>query len=213
MINSAWVGLRWGWIKGEGQNAIEHARRAVDLLTEIKGYAILGVAWNYSAWGHYLMGEFGTARKDIEKALKTLRETGMSFWVSFGFLLSSMVHYDSGDLENAQESLKEAIKLSEQNDENSVLGYSKIWLGRVLGKVNLAKRDKANELIMQGIKLLDDLKIKPWSSQGYLFLGELYLNTGKRDKAIENLKRAEGMFLKMGMDYWLGKTQEVLGAV
>jgi hypothetical protein len=44
-------------------------------------------------------------------------------------------------------------------------------------------------------------------------LGELDLNTGKTEKAIENLKRAEGMFLKMGMDYWLGKAQGVLGAV
>lgn len=209
----AWVEMAYGMflnIKGEGQNAIKHARRAIDLLTEIKGYAILGVAWNYSAWAHYLMGEFETAQKDIEKALKTLRETGMSFWVSFGFLLSSMVHHDSGDLENAQESLREAIKLSERNDEHSVLGYSNIWLGRILGRVDSAKRDEANELIMRGIKLLDELKIKPWSSQGYLFLGELYLNTGNTEMAIENLKKAEGMFLDMDMDYWLAETQEVL---
>ncbi|MBC8178503.1 MAG: AAA family ATPase [Deltaproteobacteria bacterium] len=212
----AWVEMAYGMllnIKGEGQNAIEHARRAIDLLTEIKGYAILGVAWNYSAWAHYLMGEFEIARKHIEKALKTLRETGMSFWVSFGFLLSSMVHYDSGDFENAQEFLREAIKLSEQNDEYSVLGYSRIWKGRILGRVDSAKRDEANQLIMRGIKLLDELKIKPWSSQGYLFLGELYLNTGKTEKALENLKRAEGMFLEMGMDYWLDKMQEVLRSV
>jgi len=39
-----------------------------------------------------------------------------------------------------------------------------------------------SEFIMRGIKLLDELKIKPWSSQGYLFLGELYLNTGKTEK-------------------------------
>jgi hypothetical protein len=29
--------------------------------------------------------------------------------------------------------------------------------------------------------------------------------------SLENLKRAEGMFQEMGMDYWLAKTQEVLG--
>ena len=193
----AWFEMAYGMllnIKGEGENAIGHARRAIDILEEIKGYTILGVAWNYSAWGHLLMGEFESARKDIEKARRTQREAGMSFWASFRFLLLSMIHHDSGDLKNAQECLKEAIKLSEQNNEDSVLGYSRIWMGRILGRIDLAKRDEANEFIMRGIKLLDELKIKPWSSQGYLFLGELYLNTGKTKKAIENLKRAEEMF-------------------
>jgi len=42
-------------------------------------------------------------------------------------------------------------------------------------------------------------------------LGELYEGTGQNEKALENLKKAEGMFQEMGMDYWLGKTHEVLG--
>ncbi len=45
---------------------------------------------------------------------------------------------------------------------------------------------------------------------GYLFLGELYLDTGQKEKALENLKKAGGMFKEMGMDYWLAKTDEVL---
>jgi hypothetical protein len=51
---------------------------------------------------------------------------------------------------------------------------------------------------------------KPHSAQGYLFLGELYLDTGQREKALENLKKAGAMFKEMGMDCWLAKTPEVL---
>jgi len=51
---------------------------------------------------------------------------------------------------------------------------------------------------------------KPHSAQGYLFLEELYLDTGQREKALENLKKAEAMFKEMGMDCWLAKTPEVL---
>jgi len=36
-------------------------------------------------------------------------------------------------------------------------------------------------------------------------------DTRQQDKAMENLKKAEEMFREMGMDYWLAKTQEVLG--
>ena len=62
-------------------------------------------------------------------------------------------------------------------------------------------------------KILGEQKMKSWCSQGYLFLGELYADTGQREKALEYLKKAQGMFREMGMDYWLGKTQEVLERV
>jgi len=52
---------------------------------------------------------------------------------------------------------------------------------------------------------------KSFSAQGYLFLGELYADKGQKEKALENLKKAERMFRDMGMDYWVAKTQEVLG--
>jgi hypothetical protein len=42
-------------------------------------------------------------------------------------------------------------------------------------------------------------------------LGEVYADTGQQDKALENLKKAEGAFQTMGMDYWLARTQEALG--
>jgi hypothetical protein len=34
--------------------------------------------------------------------------------------------------------------------------------------------------------------------------------SGQKDKALENLKKAEGMFREMGMDYWLAKTHKAL---
>jgi hypothetical protein len=39
---------------------------------------------------------------------------------------------------------------------------------------------------------------------------EIHADTGQKGLALENLKKAEGMFQEMGMDYWLGKTLEVL---
>jgi len=53
------------------------------------------------------------------------------------------------------------------------------------------------------------IQILGWFSQGYLYLGELYANTNQKEKALENLEKAEGMFQDMGMDYWLGKTYAV----
>ena len=68
----------------------------------------------------------------------------------------------------------------------------------------------AKEPFLKGIEILQGLKLKAIYSQGYLFLGELYLNGGNLDKAEYNLKRAEGLFLEMGMDYWSARTKEVM---
>jgi tetratricopeptide (TPR) repeat protein len=44
------------------------------------------------------------------------------------------------------------------------------------------------------------LKIRPFSSLGYLFLGELYADMGQREKALKNLKKASEMFKEMRID-------------
>ena len=85
-----------------------------------------------------------------------------------------------------------------------------IWSGRILGRSDPSRRDKAEEDILRGIKILEKLKSKPFSALGLLFLGECYLDSGEKEKAVVTLKKAESMFQEMGMDYWLGKAQEEL---
>ena len=83
-------------------------------------------------------------------------------------------------------------------------------MGRVLGKADPSQSGKAEEFLQQGVKVLDKLKLKPLSSQGYLCLGELYADMGRREKSLETLKKAQSAFQEMGMDYWLRRTQAVL---
>ena len=124
-----------------------------------------------------------------------------------------MVNLDSGDLENAQYYAEEALRLAQSNNEKWVEGNSMVWLGKILGKAKKSQNDKAQGNILQGIKILDELKMRPHCSVGYLFLGELYTDTGQKKKALETLKEAEAAFQEMGMDYWLRRTQEVLERV
>ena len=129
------------------------------------------------------------------------------------FLNLSIVHFDSGDLKNAQKCIEEAVRLSQKNDEKHWEACSRIWLGRILKKAETANLGESEEYMLQGIKICNELKIKPFSAQGYLFLGELYADKGQKDIALENLKKSEGMFQEMGMDYWLTRTEEVMGSL
>jgi len=203
----------YGWYfcaKGGGKNTIEHFQDSVRYLEEVKWRSVLGLAWSGLGSGYYLMNDPETARKYIEKGLKIQSDGGTSWWLSLHFLLLSMVHFDSGDLKNAQNSIEEAVRLSQNNREKQYEAISRLWLGRIVGKAETLG-GRGEEYILQGIKILDELKIKPFCAQGYLFLGELYTDRGQREKALENLKKAQGMYQDMGMDYWLARTKEVLG--
>jgi hypothetical protein len=81
--------------------------------------------------------------------------------------------------------MREAVTLSHKNKEKHYEAISRMWLGRILGKAETSTGD-GEEYILQGIKICNELKIKPFSAQGYLFLGELYTETGQREKALEN---------------------------
>ncbi len=212
-FGSGWMEFCSGWffnIRGDGKNAIEHSRKAITLLEDTKAYIILHVAWFLLGWGYLLTKEFETSREFVEKGNEIQSDAGVSFWHSLRFLVTGMIDFESGDLEMARNSMKEAIGLSQTNNESTLAGYSTIWLGRIVGKSDLSGADNARQLVLEGIRKLEELSAKPWSTQGYLFLGEIYADRGQKEKALAKLKKAESMFQEMGMDYWLAKTQEVL---
>ena len=78
------------------------------------------------------------------------------------------------------------------------------------GQADPQKENEAVEYIQRGLKILNDLETKPDVSIAHLFLGELYSNLGRADKASGFMKEAAEMFEEMGMDYWFKKTQAIL---
>jgi tetratricopeptide (TPR) repeat protein len=196
--------------KGDGINAIKHFEKGIRHFEEGGTLLIFGVAWSGLGSGYYYLGDLEAARKHMEKGLDITMRGGSEWWISFHYLYLSKTYLALGDPKNSLSFIEEALKLSQKNSEKHLEGASWTWLGRILGKTDPSQGDKAEGYILKGIKILDEVSIKPWCSEGYLYLGELYADTGKREKALENLKRAEKAFQEMGMDYWLARTQGVL---
>jgi tetratricopeptide (TPR) repeat protein len=196
--------------KGDGINAIKHFEKSIRHLEESRSLLISGVAWSGLGSGYYYLGDLEAARRHMEKGLDFTMRGGSEWWISFHYLYLSKIYLDLGDSKNSRSIIEEALKLSQKNSEKHLEGASWTWLGRILGKTNPSQSDKAEECIVKGITILDEMNIKPWCSEGYFCLGEFYADTGKREKARENLNKAEGMFQEMGMDYWLARTKEVM---
>jgi len=197
-------------LKGDGRNAVPHFENAVRYCEERQNVTVLGFSLSGLGWGHQLLGDLETAQRHMEKGLEVQRDAGISLQLSLHYYLLSEVHLELGDLENARTYAKEALRLAQDNNERNLEGVSRLALGRVLGKAEKSQFAEAEEYILQGIAIMDELKLKPSSYIGYLYLGELYADTDQREKALGPLKKAQGMFQEMGMDYWLRRTQSVL---
>jgi tetratricopeptide (TPR) repeat protein len=161
-------------------------------------------------YAHCLMGEHKTAVELAEKGLKMHTDLGLPFWRSLAHYLCSRAHFEVADPEKARTHAELALQFSMENNEKAVQGYSRAWLGRVLAKSEATQIKTAEQYILQGITLLEELGIPAFYAWGYLWLGEVYFESDRREEALANLKKAEGMFREMGMDYWLAKTQDVL---
>jgi class 3 adenylate cyclase/tetratricopeptide (TPR) repeat protein len=206
----------FGWFyngKGEGDIAVKHLQNALRYAEEVNFVVLLAVVRAGLGWGYHLLGEQEKARMHAEKGIKIQNDAGVLYHLSRSYFVLSMAHFASGDFRNARISAEKAIELSQNCDEKHFEAISRIWLSRILGRDKKSEVSEVTQHIFEGIKILNELSLKPFSAQGYLFLGELYGNRGQPDEAFKNLKKAEGMFQEMGMDYWLDKTQEILERV
>ncbi|MGO9566603.1 MAG: adenylate/guanylate cyclase domain-containing protein [Desulfomonilaceae bacterium] len=198
-------------MKGDGERATGHFEHAIKCMEESQTVFFLGAAWAWLGWAHSLMGQSKTAVDLTEKGLKMHTELGIAHWRDLFHWWCSVAYFEQGDMEQARTHAELALQFSLENNAKQAEGLSRIYLGRVLAKTETSQIESAEQQILQGISLLEELGLAVQYSCGYLWLGEVYAESGRREEALETLKKAEGMFQEMGMDYWLGKAQEALG--
>jgi tetratricopeptide (TPR) repeat protein len=198
------------FLLGESEPAFDLFQTTVKRADELKWMVISMYATCALGGSYLLMGKPESARKHLETGIAIQKEMHAEALLSWHYDLLSQVHYEMGDYQAALNSIEKALSLAQRHHEKVVEGFSRIWLGRIIAEPDPSQHNRAEKSILKGIDILKSLKTKPYSSQGYLALGEVYTESGQTEKALENLKKAESMFKEMGMDYWLARTKEAL---
>jgi class 3 adenylate cyclase/tetratricopeptide (TPR) repeat protein len=199
--------------KGEGPKAIRILKNAIKDIEESQSMYLAGTAWAFLGYAHWLTGDYQTALDLSEKGLKIQIDLGLPFVRSWCHVSCGLAHFDLGNLEEAGVQAEQALQYSLANNEKHLQGVSRILLGKVLAKADPGQIQTAEGHLRQGISLLEEIGILSYAGTGYLWLGEAYAESGRKEEALTNLKKAEAMFQEMGMDYWLERTRTLLAKV
>ena len=110
----------------------------------------------------------------------------------------------------ARSSFEQALKAAQDNDQRHYEGHSRICLGRLIIEEDASQIGAAEQAILEGMKMEEDLHFRSYEAWGHLGLGETYSIAGQAEKALDSLSKAREMGREMGMDYYLARTEKAL---
>jgi len=200
-------------LKGDGRKAVAHAEKSIKHCEEARLLTVLGGAWQFCGWGHFFLGELEVAREHVEKGHAQDTAAGMSLVSSLYYQVMADICLESLDWDSARKYADDGLKCARTQGATIYEGTLGVRLGTALAKIDSSQRTEAEELILEGIKILNELKLRPHQAEGHLFLGELYADTGQKEKAMTTLNKAKGMFQDMGMDRYLARAEKALERV
>ena len=197
--------------KGDLKPAVEHFQRAIECCKKAKCFWLEGSAHSTLGYAYCLLGDTNIAREHAENGLSLTTMSEMRAFFSIPHLTLGEIHLRLGNLQKALSYIQEAIQLSRNNNEKGIESLSLFALGRILIKTDPWQIDKAKDAILKGIKIVNELKLRPLSAIGHLCMGELYTDAEQPEKAMEYVKKVKIMFQEMEMEYWLARANSVLG--
>jgi tetratricopeptide (TPR) repeat protein len=200
-------------VRGNAAKGIEHLQSAIRYGEDMRLVVLAGMNRSVLGVAYLQLGERETALRYIDKGLEIACHSEIRASLSAHYQDLGAFHADAGEWEHARTCLETALELAQKHGEIMNEGVSLMLLGLSLGMADKSQFTEAEECILRGMKVLEGFKMRAFHSRGYLFLGELYADTGRSEKALETLKKAEAEFKDMGMDYWLRRTQEALAGL
>jgi len=199
--------------EGDGDSTVDHARKAIKCIEEAGFEFIVGFAWMMLGAGYYLQGEYEIAREHVDKGFRIQEKIDLPFQKAWGSWFLATILCAVGDPMRARECAEKSLTLAQEHKIKNVEGIVWMLFGSIKGKKNPAYIDEAQHQIRKGITIVEELSQRPLAALGYLLSGELFSDAGRKKEALENLKKAEAMYLEMKVtpkSYWLKRTQEAL---
>jgi tetratricopeptide (TPR) repeat protein len=201
------------YFAGYGDKTIALAQEAIKIFEEAEISMALETPWWLLGGGYCFRGEYDKAIDAGEKSLKLAKEFGLPYFVSWSHWLLAMTLRAAGDLKRARECFEEALRISQECNSKGCEGMAWVLIGCMVEEMTPAIIEEAQRQIKHGISILEKIKSKAMSAIGYLHLGEFLASAGRKEEAMESLKKAETLYQEMEVtpqSHWLTRTKDAL---
>jgi len=196
--------------RGNAESTLYHAREGGRLSTDAQMAVGQASSLMLEGYGHYYQDDLVEARECVERSLSLSLKHNVVSILFFVHSLSGLVSQALGDLLEARSSFEQALKVAQDNDQKHLEGDSRIRLGRLVIEEDASQIGAAEQSILEGMKMEEDLHMRPYEAGAHLYLGEAYALTDQKEKALSSLNKAREMCREMGMDYYLARTEKAL---
>jgi class 3 adenylate cyclase len=197
-------------VSERGEEAEGHLYKSIESYERAQGKIWVPVIWALIGLVRLRMEDFPKAKECFERSLEMQAASGLQTYLSFEHFCLSLLHDNAGDFRKAFLHAEKAVDLARKNKERPFEGMSLVQMGWTEWKSQSCDLIGAEQTMIEGIRILMELEAKPYAAQGYLALGKLYSAGGQREKALQNLKKAEKMLREMGMNYSLAQARELI---
>ncbi len=196
-------------LEGDWSGSVMHFENSIRFQQEIGALVILGISRSALGLAHAYAGNLEMAQNEMRNAIRLSEEYGLTFSSAQYALYEGMMHLHSGNFETARECAERSCDLARRTGQPINEAISMIVLGSALGRADKGCFVEAVGTLLQGIKMCDELNLRPYSAQGHLYLAELYASAGRMDRSAESLTKAQRMFQEMGTEYWVARAERV----
>lgn len=196
--------------KGDGKTALIHFENSIEYLERGQIFVLLGLAWNGVGRAKYFLGDLQDALMYAEKGLDVHTDAGVTYNLSAHFWFLALIHYELGNLVDAKRKLEESFKLAKKNREPYYTALSKMLGGRIDLEAGTLTAEEAERVIGQATRMLGRQGVQPQVAVGHLCLAEIFFQLGHPEKAFRSLRKALGLFSRMGMVYWVEKAEKLV---
>jgi len=157
--------------QGKPETTIRRAQEAKRLSEETQIPIFLAASWTLEGFGHYYQDNFAAARKCADKSISLMLEHRIGMFLSIAYILSGLVSWWVGELAKARNALEEAMKVARDSDQKHYEGQARVALGRLTIDEDASQMVVAEQTILEGTKMVEDLQLRPLEVWGHLFLG------------------------------------------